>query len=204
MSLYTPRHFASDQPSDALALIMANPFATLITTVVDAAPHISHLPLLLENGQLTGHMARANPHWQTFARGHTVAVFHGPHTYISPRWYAQPEREVPTWNYATVHIHGQPVLVDERDAKLAIVDRTTATFEPAVNPWQRSVAGPRLEAMLANIIGFYLPLTQVQAKFKLSQNRTPEDRALVIAQLRAQPHPDHAAMADWMQDHEPR
>lgn len=201
MSIYTPRHFNSDSRDDALALIAAWPFATLITTA-DGAPHITHLPLLLEGEHLTGHMARANPHWQAFAGGHTVAVFHGPHAYISPSWYVVPEKEVPTWNYATVHVHGQPVLIDDAAAKLAVVDATTAAFENPANPWQRKVEGVRLEAMLNSIVAFRIPLTRLEAKFKMNQNKTPQDRAQVIARLRASAHPDLAAMADWMNQHE--
>lgn len=202
MSLYTPHHFDNNNSrDDALALIRAWPFATLITTA-GGEPHITHLPLLLEGDHLTGHMARANPHWQTFAAGHTVAVFHGPHAYISPSWYVAPEKAVPTWNYATVHVQGTPVLIDDPAAKLAVVDVTTAAFENAANPWQRKVESERLTAMLNSIVAFHIPLTRLEAKFKMNQNKTPQDRAQVIAQLRASAHPDLAAMADWMSAHE--
>lgn len=201
MTLYTPRHFDNDNRDDALALIRARPFATLITAA-GSEPHITHLPLLLEGDQLTGHMARANPHWQAFASGHTTAVFHGPHAYISPGWYVAPEKEVPTWNYATVHVQGVPLLLDDAASKLAVVDATTAAFENPAKPWQRQLEGARLEAMLSSIVAFQIPLTRLEAKFKMSQNKTPQDRAQVIAQLRASAHPDLAAMADWMNAHE--
>lgn len=202
MSVYIPPQFQVQERGDALALIQAWPFATLITTSAGGEPHITHLPLLLQDEQLTGHMARANPHWQAFASGHTVAVFHGPHAYISPSWYVAPAREVPTWNYATVHVHGQPLLIDDAAAKLAVVDATTAAFENTTNPWQRQVEGARLDAMLNHIIAFHIPLTRLEAKFKMNQNKTPQDRAQVITQLRASAHPDLAAMADWMHAHE--
>lgn len=201
MSLYTPAHFTSDGHDDALALLRAWPFATLITTTA-GEPCITHLPLLLEGGQLTGHMAHANPHWQAFANGHTVAVFLGPHAYITPNWYVNPASEVPTWNYAAVHVHGQPQLINEAEAKLAVVDVTSAAFEPAIAPWQRQVDGTRLQALLKGIVAFHLPITQLEAKFKMSQNKTAGDRTLIKAQLRASAHPDLHAMADWMQAHE--
>ncbi len=204
MSLYTPAHFAGSNAEDALALIRAWPFATLVTSSSEGGePHISHLPILLEGegaaANLVGHMARANPHWQAFDRGHTTAIFHGPHAYISPNWYVDPAREVPTWNYATVHVHGRPVLMDARDTKLAQLDTTAAAFEPHENPWRRKVEGQRLEAMLCNIVAFHIPLTKVEAKFKLNQNRTSADRAQVMARLREQNHPELAAMAALMQ-----
>ena len=203
MSLYIPPQFSSQSRDVALALMRAAPFATLITARADGEPHITHLPLLLlEEGQLTGHMARANPHWRAFAAGHTVAVFHGPHAYISPRWYATPAREVPTWNFATVHVHGMPVLLDDPTTKLAVVDATSAAFEPAENAWQRQLDAPRFQALLDAIVAFHIPLTRLDAKFKMNQNKTPQDRAQVMAGLRATAQPDALATADWMQAHD--
>lgn len=200
MSLYIPPQFKSDSRDEALALIRAAPFATLVTTVVGCEPHLTHLPLLLlEEGQLTGHMARANPHWQAFAAGHTVAIFHGPHAYISPRWYVEPAREVPTWNFATVHVHGKPQLIDEPAAKLAVVDASSAAFEPVENPWQRQVEGARLTALISAIVAFHLPITRIDSKFKMNQNKTAADRAQVMAALRASAQADAVATAAFMQ-----
>ena len=205
MSLYTPSHFRGSDV-DAAALMRDHSFATLITTGA-SEPHITHLPLLWESGDehgvLLGHMAKANPHWQAFSGGHTIAVFHGPHAYISPSWYAQPEQNVPTWNYATVHAQGVPQFIDEAAEKLALIDRTTAHFETGnTPPWTREVSGERLEKMLGAIIAFRMPLTRIEAKFKMNQNRTVADRAKVIARLYETQHPDLSAMADWMQKHE--
>ncbi len=200
MSLYIPPQFSNQSHEDALALVRSWPFATLITTVAGSEPHVTHLPLLLlDEGQLTGHMARANPHWQAFENGHTVAVFLGPHAYISPRWYVDPSREVPTWNFATVHVHGTPSLIDDAAAKLRVVDASSAAFEPAENPWQRQIEGARLDALLAAVVAFHLPLTRIDAKFKMNQNKTETDRRQVIAALRASAHPDARATADFMQ-----
>lgn len=202
MSLYVPSQFAVEGEAEARTLMRAHSFATLVTSTAAGEPHITHLPLLLEeNGALTGHMARANPHWQAFDAGHTVAVFHGPHAYITPNWYVDPAREVPTWNYAVVHAHGQPELIDAAEAKLAIVDRTTATFESPTAPWTRQIEPARLDALLAAIVAFRIVPTRIESKFKMNQNKTPNDRAQVIAQLRASGHPDLRAMADWMHRH---
>lgn len=204
MSLYVPPQFSTDQREDALALIRAHAFATLITTPAGGGePHISHLPLLLESSEmLLGHMAKANPHWQAFIGGQTVAVFHGPHAYITPNWYVEPARQVPTWNYSVVHVHGQPQLIEPAAAKLSVVDVTTAAFEDPQHPWTRQVDGARLSAMLDQIVAFRIPLHAVEAKFKMNQNKTDADRAQVRAQLRASKHPDLHAMADWMELHE--
>jgi transcriptional regulator len=205
MSLYTPNHFRGSD-ADALALIREHSFATLITST-GTEPLITHLPLLWEvggdHGVLLGHMARANPHWQAFAQGRTIAVFHGPHAYISPSWYAEPSQNVPTWNYATVHAHGMPTFIGEASDKLALIDRTTAQFEDGnTPPWKREVSGERLDKMLGAIVAFRMPITRIEAKFKMNQNRTPADRTKVIAQLRDTTHPNLAAMAEWMQTHE--
>lgn len=203
MSLYVPRPFAAPAEAEARALMRAHAFATLITSTPDGEPHITHLPLLLEDdGALTGHMARANPHWQAFATGHTVAVFHGPHAYVSPNWYVDPAREVPTWNYAVVHAHGRPQLIESAAERLAVVDRTSAYFEPAEAAWMRQIEGARLDALVEAIVAFRLRPTRLESKFKMNQNKTPADRARVIARLRASAHPDLIAMADWMQHHE--
>ncbi|TJY63211.1 FMN-binding negative transcriptional regulator [Sinimarinibacterium sp. CAU 1509] len=206
--MYTPRHFASPSDHDVTALVCAYPFCVLITTQGDEAPQITHLPLLWnaggEHGVLEGHMARANPHWQAFAQGRTVAVFNGPHAYISPNWYAQPQREVPTWNYAAVHAHGVPQLLETRAEKCALLDRSTAVFESDNSePWTRQIEGPTLDAKLDHIVAFRLPIERLEAKFKLNQNKTAADRARVIGQLRASAHPDLQTMARWMQTHEP-
>lgn len=208
MTLYTPSHFAGSDAADAQVLMRAHAFATLITTC-GGEPHITHLPLLWEaggeHGMLLGHMARANPHWQAFASGVTTAVFHGPHAYISPSWYVNPEREVPTWNYAVVHAHGRPVLIEAAADKLALIDRTTAIFETDNTPtWTRKVDGARLDAMLGAIVAFRMTISSIEAKFKMNQNRTPADREKVVGKLREMAHPDLHAMADWMKSHEPR
>lgn len=209
MALYTPPLFAARDARDALDLIRAHPFATLISTRAGAEPRVTHLPLLWEagpgaHGTLLGHLARANPHSQELLDGAALAVFHGPHAYISPGWYVQPDREVPTWNYATVHAHGRPEPIADAADKLALIDRTTAAFESGnTPPWTRRVDGPRLAAMLDAVTAFRMPVARLDAKFKMNQNRTPADRAKVIARLREAGHPDLTAMADWMQAHEP-
>ncbi|HEY1077494.1 MAG TPA: FMN-binding negative transcriptional regulator [Fontimonas sp.] len=207
MALYTPKAFVAPSLQASLALVAAQPFATLITSLADRPPHITHLPLLWsaggESGVLSGHMARANPHWQAFAQGHTVAVFHGPHAYISPSWYAQPEREVPTWNYATVHAQGQPLLVEEREAKLAMIDALTAQFEAGLpTPWTRSLAPERLAQLLDATVAFRIPLQLVEGKFKMNQNKTPADRAKVIDALTTLDDAQARAVADWMRAHD--
>lgn len=206
MALYTPGHFAADDPRDAIALMQAHSFATLVTTG-RGEPHITHLPLLWSPGGafgvIEGHMARANPHWQHFAGSHTLAIFHGPHAYISPSWYAHPEREVPTWNYAAVHAYGAVEILESREARLALVDRATAAFEAGNAPsWTRHVGGERLEVLLRGIVAFRIPIARLDAKFKMNQNKTAGDRAGVIAHLGDAADPMQREVARWMIAHD--
>ncbi|MDB5972882.1 MAG: hypothetical protein JWQ90_5332 [Hydrocarboniphaga sp.] len=195
MSLYAPAPFAEADRAAAVALIAAHPFATLITAVDGAEPQVSHLPLLLEGDVLIGHLARANPHWQSFGRGSTIAVFHGPHAYVSPRWYAEPAHSVPTWNYATVHVSGRPALLGEADSKNSLLQLTRA-FDP---DWRASEI--TIDRLLPGIVAFRMPIAACDAKFKMSQNKTADDRRSVIGGLLAAqtgPLSDAAGVAQWM------
>ncbi|WP_043114164.1 FMN-binding negative transcriptional regulator [Solimonas soli] len=194
MSLYTPRHFEGERAA-ALRLIDAHPFATLITTLDGAEALVSHLPLLRQGEALHGHMARANPHWRAFAAGRTLAVFHGPHAYVSPRWYEEPAQHVPTWNYASVHVAGRPQTLDDAGAQ-ATLATLTAHFDPAFRATDENVA-----RLLPAIVAFRLPIERLEAKFKMSQNRSAGDRAGVAAALAAQASADARAVAEWMRRH---
>ncbi len=180
------------------------PFATLVTARAPE-PQISHLPLLFHsapepNGVLIGHMARANPHWRRFADGPTVALFHGPHAYVSPSWYAEPEKAVPTWNYAVVHVHARVELVEDRAVTLAILHEMIERFESGrAAPWRLQLEGQELKAMVNAIVAFRLLIERVDTKLKLSQNRSVTDRQRVVAALRAERTAEASATADWMQ-----
>jgi transcriptional regulator len=203
VTIYTPRSFAMTEQSTIARLVREHPFATLITPG-DPEPFISHLPLELSedpapHGALIGHMARANPHWRHFGNGESIAVFHGPHAYVSPSWYADPANAVPTWNYAVAHVHGIAAAMTDPSDTRALLDRLIHRYEGnRAQPWKLQVQGPALDALLAAIVGFRLSIERVDAKLKLSQNRSVEDRDRVIAALRGEPHPDANATAAWM------
>lgn len=204
MSLYTPAHFAIDDRAAILRLVREYPFATVVTPAVPE-PFVSHLPLLhaddaSEHGMLIGHFARANPHWQHAAGSESMAIFHGPHAYVSPSWYGAPARMVPTWNYATVHVHGtlEPV-TDPTDAE-GVLQALAQRFEgERAVPWQFRMAEPQRSAMVGAIAAFRFRIRRCDAKFKLSQNRDPADRARVAAALRAEGYAEATATAEWME-----
>jgi transcriptional regulator len=203
MSLYTPRAFGTADPATIARLIDEHPFATLITPG-DPEPAISHLPLQHraaggKRGLLLGHMAKANPHWRRFASAASVAIFQGPHTYVSPSWYAEPAAAVPTWNYAVAHVHGRVELIDEAETR-ALLDEMIGRYEAGrPNPWRLQLEGRPLSAMLQAIVGFRLAIERVDVKLKLSQNRSLEDRERVIAALRGDGGKDALDTANWME-----
>ncbi len=187
-SLYTPEPFAEQDFDRLAAFVASHPFGALIS-VDDGSPIISHLPFLFErdggeHGRLIGHLARANPHWHLLASGEPVlAVFQGPHAYVSPSRYAQPGG-VPTWNYAVVHIRGKPRLIEKGKECAEILRRMTAAYESRLPvPWEFDGSDEKHARLLAMIVGFEIEITELRGKFKLSQNRLPEDQQRVIDQL---------------------
>lgn len=204
MSLYTPTHFSTHDRAAIARLMHENSFATLITPAAFETM-VSHLPLLLvpgcePHGTLIGHFARANPHWQHAREVQSTAVFHGPHAYISPSCYGEPARMVPTWNYATVHAHGTLEMIEDAAEARGIIDALVHRFEAArAAPWKFEREPRERDALMSAIAPFRMRIRRIDAKFKLSQNRSREDRARVIAALRAEGYPEAGATADWMQ-----
>lgn len=201
--MYVPAPFAENRPDVLRAFVRDHPFATLVSTTADGEPFASHLPLLLDedegpHGTLLGHLARPNEQADHLAAGRPVlAVFHGPHAYVSPRWY-QSAPAVPTWNYAVVHARGNPRRIDDPSEVRALLDRTTRAFEPADGGWTPDgLPDPYLAAMTGGIVGFAVRITQVRGKFKLLQNRPAADRNGAIAALTLGT-PEERATADVM------
>ena len=181
--MYIPEHFAEPDLDALVRLASDFNFGTLITNQ-QGIPYASHLPFLITKDHdgdiiLKGHLARANPHWRMFGNGESLALFQGPHTYISPTWYENPG--VPTWNYAAVHIMGSPKIIDDQEALNDIVIELTEKHEAAnPNPWVPDFP----ETMLSAIVGFSMRASRVEGKYKLSQNRPGRDRSNVIQELK--------------------
>jgi len=200
--MYIPEHFKETDPERITALIEGNPFGMLVTAP-EGAPFVSHLPFLFERsvnsqGRLLGHMARANPQWQHFSSSSEVlTIFQGPHAYVSPSWYASPA--VPTWNYAVVHLRGIPRLIEGESELAALVEQLTRVHEAHMSsPWKPDLAGELRSKLLNMIVGFEIEITGIQGKFKLSQNRSLEDRQRVVKKLSQSPNQTEAAVAKLM------
>ena len=198
--MYIPASFNVDDPDTLHRFIHRHSFATLITAGEE--PFITHLPLLLDvdsqgRATLIGHFARPNPHWQLDHARHTsVAVFHGPHAYISPSWYRSGTPAVPTWNYATVHAWGKLSLLIEPADIAAVLERTVQAYEsssPA--PWRNALPRETMDKLIASVVAFRMPIQRLEGKFKLGQNRPAADQIGAIEMLEASGDPESAALA---------
>ncbi len=199
--MYVPEHFRVDDRETLYGVIRDNNFGMLASTVAES-PFVSHLPFLLEGDVLVAHMARANPHWQSFADGREVlCVFQGPHAYVSPSWYEE-EQAVPTWNYAAVHVYGNPEIID--DAELAYTDQqklVDAHEGGFAEPWHLEDRNRGfVDGMIRSIVNFRIPIERLEGKFKLSQNRPDHDRKNVIDALSRSDDAMAVACGKFMQD----
>lgn len=204
--MYTPAQFkVSDLPTLHADMQRWN-FATLITPDADKGPQVTHLPLLLDRdrgrfGVLAGHMARANPHWRAFSRSSgSLAIFHGPHGYISPRWYST-DVAVPTWNYAVVHAFGAPRTVGATESMEAHL-RQLVLYHEGIGPesWRPDKLPDQTYAgLLKAIVYFEMPILWIEGKAKLGQNRSRDDIMGVIRGLQATNAPENRELIEIMQ-----
>lgn len=201
--MYTPEHFSETDAGRLEALIQDYPFGMLVT-VSDGSPVISHIPFLYERRDsgppvLLGHVARANPQWRDLASGQTaLAVFQGPHAYVSPSWYGSPG--VPTWNYAVVHAYGTARVLENKADIDGLLERLTAIHEARQpQPWKPNFAGEQHSRLRNMIVGFEIPIEKIEGKFKLSQNRPAADHSAVVDRLLESGEPLSIAVAKLMQ-----
>jgi transcriptional regulator len=176
--MYVPPHFEQKDPEEVCGLIESHPFGLLMTTR-DGAPFGTHLPFLLDRaaGHLLGHLARANPQWRGLEGGEALAVFTGPHAYVSPGWY-EAAGVVPTWNYTAVHAYGRCSLV-EGEGLLDILRRSVAAFDR--EGWVPDEA--HMGKLAAGVVGFRMEVSRWEGKWKLSQNHPAERQMKVAAAL---------------------
>lgn len=194
--MYVPDHFREDRPEVLQEAVRRIGFATLVTQDLGA----NHLPMLLEGNVLVGHVARANPVWKA-GEGAALAVFLGPHAYVSPNWYpskAETGKAVPTWNYITVHARGAIRWVQDPDWLRAHVTALSQAHEfGRPEPWAVADApGSYIDTMLRGIVGFELAIETLEGKYKLSQNRDAADRAGVSEAFEREGRDDIARLMD--------
>lgn len=183
--MYSPAYNRLEDRAELLEFMRANSFVLLVTGT-GGALHASHLPATVHEQdrqiRLDLHMARSNPQWQEFFDDEAMVVFSGPHAYVSPRWYEEKER-VPTWNYAAVHAYGTPRVIQDRKLKHASQRRLIATLDPQWLPAFDALRPEYVDAMLDGIVNFEIPVTRLETRWKLSQNRSRREQERIAAEL---------------------
>jgi len=198
--MYVPDHFREARPEVLHEAIRRIGFATLVTHDAQGGLDANHMPMLLESGVLRGHVARANTVWKA-GDGEALAIFLGPHAYVSPNWYpskAETGKAVPTWNYITVHAKGRIRWLQDAAWLRAHVTRLSDTHEATrADPWSIGDAPDSyIETMLRGIVGFELTVTQLDGKYKLTQNRDAADREGVRAAFEREGREELARLMD--------
>lgn len=207
--MFVPKAFRLDDRQAISDLLKAYDFGLLVTAL-DGQPQASHLPFLFdvqygEEGVLLGHMARANPQWRDFAalaeqEQEALVVFQGPHSYISPTWYGGGPPNVPTWNYVAVHAYGVPQVMDDAAVVRALLERLVAVQEAGQDrPWSMGdLEESFTQAMMRGMVAFEIPVTRLEAKAKLSQNKRPEQLAAATRVLEDAGEPLARETGRWM------
>ncbi|MEK8198168.1 FMN-binding negative transcriptional regulator [Lysinibacillus sp. FSL M8-0134] len=199
--MYIPKYYKITDLEEITEFIRENSFATLVSTI-KGKPIAVHIPVLLnkieDDYYLTGHLAYGNPIWKTFEEVNDILViFNGPHAYISSSWYEK--ENVPTWNYQAVHIYGKASLIDGKELEQDLTSLLEKYESFRENPvlWDK-LSPELLQQEIKGIKGFKIKVEEVQAAYKLSQNRNASDYANIINELYKEEDPHAAAVAEAM------
>jgi|SRR5271166_1238981 len=203
--MYIPKLFQEKDWPEIKRVIDQNSFATVVSCSAEG-PVATHVPLrLVESGAekwiLQGHVSRANPHWHLFERGErSLAIFAGPHAYVSPRWYDHVN--VPTWNYVAIHVYGKSRVVNDpaelHSLMKGLVDQYEGHVETPDRYTMEKLPQDYLASQMKGIVGFEISVDEVQASFKLSQNRDEQNYFNVIGELRKSGDQDAQGVAQEM------
>jgi transcriptional regulator len=200
--MYLPAAFRESDPAKLFAFIEQNSFGLLISRAGDE-PFATHLPFLLNHslgpsGSLIGHLARANPQWREAEGQSVLAIFSGPHAYVSPSWY-EAENVVPTWNYVAVHVYGTLRVLRDADSLADILREMVKQYEGSLpRPWSFDPASEFAQQMMKAVVGFRIEISRMEGKWKLNQNRPAEQRERVRSILRASTDEKAQAIAELM------
>ena len=205
--MYIPTPFLVDDPKVIVAFMQQFDFAAVVSHSDAAGFVVSHVPVLIrEVGSdlhIVGHVARGNSHWRLMeSQAELMVIFQGPHAYVSPTWYATTPA-VPTWNYAVVHAYGTARVRHDATFIAGVVEDLTRRYEDQREPrWSTEDMPEESYEMLLNaIVGFEIPVSRCEAKFKLSQNRSAEDRAGAIVGLERESSPIAQELATFMRSY---
>lgn len=201
--MYIPRQYKLENLDQVRDLISQHGFAQLVSTAPDGTPIATHIPLMLiRNVQgtevLTGHMARSNEQWRGFeARPKVLAIFQGPHTYVSSSWYAK--ENVSTWNYLAVHITGTVAQIEGRKLLDSLKLLTDKYEQHEKQPrWYDSLSPDMINREIRGLVAFEISIDKIEAVAKLSQNRNPEDFQNIIRKLEERGDEQSSGIAEAM------
>jgi transcriptional regulator len=201
--MYSPPYNRIEKRAEVIEFMRANGFPILVTGT-GGVLHASHLPVTVHEEKdrivIDMHMAKNNPQWKEFFDDEVLVVFSGPHAYVSPRWYEDKER-VPTWNYAAVHAYGVPKLISDRQAKWESQRRLIESLDPQWLPNFDGLRQEYVDMMLEGIVNFSIPVSRLETRWKLSQNRSRREQELIAAELDKSPDSTERALAALTRKH---
>ncbi|MFZ3579939.1 FMN-binding negative transcriptional regulator [Virgibacillus sp. DJP39] len=201
--MYIPKHFKVTDFDEIREFIQKNSFGTIVTTQ-QGKPIATHLPLELhkqgDDYFITGHMAYANPQWRTLEDNdeNVLVMYQGPQAYISSSWYKS--ENVPTWNYQTVHVYGTASIMSEQELQEDLIVLLQKYEQHRKNPALWENLSSQTKKQIKGIVGLKIKITEVQAAYKLSQNRTEEDYNNIIAKLYEGKDVNSQALAEVMKN----
>ncbi|MBB2483111.1 FMN-binding negative transcriptional regulator [Bacillus sp. APMAM] len=201
--MYIPKYFQVTNVDEIWDFVQKNSFGTIVTTE-QGKPIATHLPLQLnkkgDDYYITGHMAYANPQWKTFEgeNENVLVMYQGPHAYISSSWYNH--ENVPTWNYQSVHVYGTPSIMSEQELEedLILLLQKYERHRKNAALWEN--LSPQTKKQIKGIVGFKIKIQEVQAAYKLSQNRNEEDYRNIIDKLNEEEDLHSHQMAEVMKN----
>ncbi|QGH35827.1 FMN-binding negative transcriptional regulator [Gracilibacillus salitolerans] len=197
--MYIPSHFKITDKKMIYNIMKEHSFATLFSQC-NGMPFATHLPLILnkEHTYLYGHFARPNPQWRDIKNQTVLAIFHGPHCFISPSWY-ETKKAVPTWNYVTVHVYGVVELLEDENELMDSLHEMVWKYETPDSSYRlENVDDKFLTGMSKGVQGFKIKINQIEGKAKLSQNHSLQRQELVINQLEQFSNTDEQQIASLM------
>lgn len=201
--MYVPAHFALTDRAEIVAFMRRYHFATVVSQL-NGEPFATHLPFIIEEAgdeiRLHAHFARANPQWQQWTGQTVLVMFSEPHAYVSPSLYEK-EQNVPTWNYVAVHAYGVPETIDDTGRAFDLLEKQIAAYEPAyLDQWNR-LSPDYKNAMIKGIVAFEIRVQRLEAKSKLSQNKSAQERQNVRENLLASDDSTARAIGEMMRAH---
>lgn len=184
--MYIPKHFSEEDISQILSFMKEFSFATIVS-MQDSMPVATHLPFVIEEREdkiiLVAHFAKANDQWKALEQQTALIIFAEPHAYISPTHY-ETELNVPTWNYVAVHAYGKVEIIADKQKTIKVLEKTIRNYEAGYEQQWNQLPEKYKDGMVKGIVAFEVTVTDLQAKYKLSQNRTEIERKSIIESLK--------------------